>query len=157
MNGVAEHDSGGSDVSRIEYRVPYADTDQMGVVYYANYLVYFERLRNQLMEDLGLPYSELERRGFGLPVIEAHVRYLEPARYDDRLDILGRVGWVRRTRLCVECQVFRGDRLLADGYTVHACLDLARRRPTRIPEILMNAVRERMPMEENGFSAGTGP
>jgi len=59
--------------AQVLYRVPYADTDRLGVVYYANYLVYFERGRGQLMRDAGLPYGELERRGFALPVIEAHV------------------------------------------------------------------------------------
>lgn len=154
---AAEHDRVASGMSRIEYRVPYADTDQMGVVYYANYLVYFERLRNQLMEDLGLPYSQLEKEGYGLPVIEARVCYREPARYDDRLEIFGWIAWMRRTRLRVECRVVRGDRLLAEGYTVHACLDLTRGRPSRMPEVLLNAVRARTSDEENDSSLRTEP
>ena len=142
--------------SRITYRVPYADTDQMGVVYYANYLVYFERLRNQLMDDLGLPYAELERLGYALPVVEAHVRYVEPARYDDRLEVRGRLAWIRRVRLCVECTILRDDVLLADGYTIHACLDLNRgRRPTRIPAVLVQRAEERsVQRPEGGATSG---
>ena len=67
----------------MEYRVPYADTDQMGVVYYANYLEYFERSRTEMLRAAGLPYSELEKKGIILPVSEAYCKYLGPARYDD--------------------------------------------------------------------------
>ncbi len=122
--------------SRIAYRVPYADTDQMGVVYYANYLVYFERLRNRLLRDLGLPYRRLEEMGFALPVIEAHVEYREGARYDDELVISGRAVRGRGARLRVDCEVRRGETLLAGGYTVHACVNLRTGRPVRIPQEL---------------------
>ena len=71
----------------IPYRVPYADTDQMGIVYYANYFVYFERLRNELLRATGVPYRVWEERGLRLPVVEAHAAYIAPARYDDLLEI----------------------------------------------------------------------
>ena len=70
----------------IEYRVPYADTDQMGVVYYGNYLTLFERARNELMRGSGFTYARMETEGGAmLPVVEAHVDYHAPARYDDLL------------------------------------------------------------------------
>ncbi|NOY80494.1 MAG: acyl-CoA thioesterase [Kiritimatiellaeota bacterium] len=119
--------------SKISYRVPYADTDQMGVVYYANYLVYFERLRNQLLRDLGLPYRQLEDMGFALPVIEAHVEYREGARYDDVLVVSGLAVRGRGARLRVDCEVRRGETLLARGYTIHACVSLRTGRPVRLP------------------------
>jgi acyl-CoA thioester hydrolase len=119
--------------ARLSYRVPYADTDQMGVVYYGNYLTYFERARNELLRDLGLPYSEIERRGFGLPVLSAHVDYKAPARYDDLLEIRGWVGDRRAVRVQVNCAVYRADQLLAEGHTVHAFVELASLRPTRFP------------------------
>ncbi len=122
--------------SRLEYRVSYADTDAMGVVYYANYLVYFERARTQLLRELGLPYREIEARGIGLPVLEAKVDYHAPAEYDDLLQLCARVGWCRGARIQLLCEVFRHEVLLASGYTVHACLDLKSRRPVRmIPEL----------------------
>ena len=122
--------------AHVVYRVPYADTDQMGVVYYANYLIYFEMLRNQLLRDLALPYSELERRGYALPVIEANVQYKAAARYDDEIDVYGWLAWVRGVRLRVDCEVRCREALLARGYTVHACVDRQTLRPVRVlPEL----------------------
>jgi acyl-CoA thioester hydrolase len=122
--------------SHLPYTVPYADTDQMGVVYYANFLVYFERARSQLLRDIGFPYKEMERRGFALPVVEAHVDYKAPAGFEDELVISAWVGWVKGVRLQVCCAVHRGDQLLATGHTVHACIDIKTRKPVRvIPEI----------------------
>ena len=74
----------------LQYRVPYADTDQMGYVYYANYFIYFERGRNELMRAMNFTYKELEDMGIGLPVIEAHSNYRSPARYDDLLTVEAR-------------------------------------------------------------------
>ena len=122
---------------QLEYRVPYADTDQMGVVYYANYLVYFERSRNELMRAMGLTYKELEQRQLGLPVVSAQIDYKTPARYDDVLTIRAELAWVRGVRLQVNCRVCRGDQLLATGHTVHAVIDLRSLRPTRVPDELL--------------------
>ncbi len=117
----------------MQYRVPYAETDQMGVVYYAHYLVYFERIRSVLLRDIGLPYGELEHKGFALPVIEAHVAYKKPAKYEDELQIAGWLAWAQGVRCRVDCEVRRDGVVLAEGYTVHACIDRASGRPTRIP------------------------
>lgn len=120
----------------IEYRVPYADTDQMGIVYYANYLVYFERLRNELLREAGLPYIEIEKKGIMLPVIEAVCKYKNPARYDDLLEISGRVSEIKGARLTINCEVRKNGELLVEGHTVHACVSIATRRPIRPPEEL---------------------
>ena len=117
----------------VPYRVPYADTDQMGVVYYGNYLVYFERARNELLRAIGMPYSRIEAAGYALPVAQAHVDYRAAATYDDVLEIQGWVGWVKAVRLRVNCAVYCGDALLAEGYTVHAFVDRDTMRPVRIP------------------------
>jgi acyl-CoA thioester hydrolase len=118
------------------YRVPYADTDQMGVVYYANYLVYFERSRNELLRATGFTYRELEARGIGLPVVEAHVDYRISALYDDELQLIGKLTMAKGVRLRIDCSVMRGDEELASGYTVHCCMDLKTRKLTRIPHEL---------------------
>lgn len=121
----------------IVYRVPYADTDQMQVVYYANYLVYFERVRNELLRDTGFSYLEMEKQGIALPVSESYVHYRASARYDDLLEI---TGWCEGTKGCrvkICCEVKRGDLLLVDGYTIHACVNLKTLRPTRpTPELV---------------------
>ena len=119
----------------ITYRVPYADTDQMGFVYYANYLVYFERLRNELLREGGTAYKEWEARGILLPVIEAYCRYRAPAHYDDILTISGHLSLAKGTRIRIDYEVDRDKVILAEGYTVHACLKSSGR-PTRVPEEL---------------------
>ncbi len=115
----------------IPYRVPYADTDQMHVVYYANYLAYFERARNELLRTLGYTYRSLEADGLGLPVAEAHVRYMVPATYDDLLEITAWCEGFKGVRATIRCEVRRSGRLLAEGYTVHALVDLRTLRPVR--------------------------
>jgi len=123
----------------IQYRVPYADTDQMQVVYYGNYLTYFERIRNEVLRPAGFSYRELEAMGYALPVKEAHVNYYAPATYDDLLQISGWCESFKGVRLTIRCEVRRGDELLADGYTLHICCDLKTMRPARPPEKLLEA------------------
>lgn len=123
--------------THLAYRVPYADTDQIGIVYYANFLVYFERSRNEALRSLGLTYREMESEGILLPVIEAHCRYLQPALYDDLLEIHGWFEREGRTRVRACCEVRRGETLLAEGYTIHACLSRETRRPVRLPGIFL--------------------
>ncbi len=107
-------------------RVIYGDTDQMGVVYYANYLRYFEAARNEFIRAKGLRYRDFEARyGLLLPVAEAAVSYRQPARYDDLLDVEISLGEVRRASARFEYRILRDDgALLATGHTVHACVDL---------------------------------
>ena len=118
---------------RTSYRVPYADTDMMGVVYYGNYLTLFERARNELMRATGPSYAQMERDGLMLPVIEAHVDYRTPARYDDALEIAAWLDEARGVRCKVRCAVLRDGEILATGWTVHACVDAKTRRPARLP------------------------
>ena len=116
-------------------RVRYAETDQMGIVYYANYFVWFEVGRTDLLRQAGWSYREMEVDGFSLPVIESHCEYREPARYDDELEIRTTGALASPVRLRFEYQVLRsGDgSLLATGYTVHATLGRTRK-PCRLPE-----------------------
>jgi acyl-CoA thioester hydrolase len=135
-------------IAHVRYRVPYADTDQMRVVYYANYLIYFEMARNELLRQAGFPYREIEARGFALPVLEAQVQYHAAAHYDDELDIRGWVGWLKPIRIRLECAVYCGPSLLAEGHTVHAFVDLARLKPTRMPEEIAERLRATTPQGE---------
>jgi acyl-CoA thioester hydrolase len=105
-------------------RVIYGDTDQMGVVYYANYLRFFEAGRNELLRERGARYRDVEvEQGIHLPVVQAHVDYRAPARYDDLLSVETRIGAVGRASLRFDYRVLREGTLLAEGHTVHACLD----------------------------------
>lgn len=117
------------------FRVPYAHVDQMGVVYYANYLVYFEMARSAMLREAGLPYPEMEQRGVLLPVVEAHCEYARPARFDDLIAVQTRCTAIEGPRLRMEYVVRRGDETLATGHTVHVCMSPQGRilRPT--PEL----------------------
>lgn len=125
-------------------RVIYGDTDQMGVVYYANYFRYFEFARSEYFRSRGGSYSELEREGLLLPVVEATAAYKSPARYEDVLLVRTRVSEVNRVTLTFSYEIFREgspDTLLCTGRTVHACV---RRdgRPTRLPEGLVRLLHD---------------
>ncbi len=123
------------------YRVIYGDTDQMGVVYYANYLRWFERGRSEFLRQLGLPYSTIEQAGFHFPVAEVACRYANSARYDDVIQIETELSELRRASLSFTYRVSRAsDRcLLATGSTKHACVDHSGR-VARIPKILTAAI-----------------
>ena len=127
-------------MTSIEYRVPYADTDQMKVVYYANYLGYFERLRNELLRNTGFTYHQMEESGLALPVIEAVCHYKASARYDDLLTISGWVSEIKGMRVTIQCEVRRGEELLVSGHTIHACIDIRTGRPCRVPANLHSIV-----------------
>lgn len=106
-------------------RVTYRDTDQMGFVYYSNYLVFFEIGRTELLRELGRSYRECEDDGVYLPVTEASCRYREPARYDDIVEIRTRVTkWTRAAiDFAYECRRRGDNALLAEGTTRHVFMN----------------------------------
>ena len=122
----------------VEYRVPYADTDQMGVVYYGNYLTLFERARNELMRAAGYTYQHCEAEGFLLPVIHAEVDYRSPAKYDDMLEITAWVSLLKGVRVEISCEVRRRGEaaVLARGFTRHCFVSARDFRPVPPPEDL---------------------
>ena len=123
------------------YRVIYGDTDQMGVVYYANYLRWFERGRGELLRASGIPYVAIERRGMHFPVAELSCRYFKPARYDDLIIIETRITSVSRASLTFAYRIMREAEgaLLASGSTKHACVD-GQGRVMRIQRDLITAL-----------------
>lgn len=114
---------------RHRFRVIYGDTDMMGVVYYANYLRYFEAGRNEFLRAAGFAYRDLEAQGFILPVTEAWAKYHAPARYDDELTLTTTLEQVRFGSLRMTYDLVReaDDARIATGATVHACVDGAGR------------------------------
>lgn len=131
-------------------RVRYAETDQMGIVYYANYLIWFELGRVELLRSLGLAYSQLEtEHECILPVVEARCRYRAPARYDDEILIETRPELLRGTVIKFAYRILRkapdgqDPTLLAEGETVHVvCDDQLNRKP--LPEHYAEALRAMM-------------
>ncbi len=125
-----------------QVQVIFGDTDQMGIVYYANYLRYFEGARGAYWRALGRNYKDLEAAGVALPVVEAHCNYKRPARYEDLLDIDVEIGEVRGASLRFVYSVFRGTELLAEGHTRHAVIG-ENGRPRAIPDFMRNLIKTR--------------
>jgi acyl-CoA thioester hydrolase len=118
--------SGSRSEVRVDLRVIYGDTDQMGVVYYANYLRYFESGRNEFLRSRGLVYREFEsEHQVFLPVVEAQVSYKQPARYDDLVSVFTGLPRIGKASVRFEYRLVRGEELLATGHTVHACVSRA--------------------------------
>lgn len=119
-------------IFRTSLRVPYAHIDQMGFVYYANYFVYFEMARSDMLREAGIPYPELEKRGVLLPVVEAVCQYRKPAYYDDLLTVQTQVMDIEGTRLRIAYEIRRtkcgtaeqGEKndVVCTGHTLHVCL-----------------------------------
>ncbi len=128
----------------IEYRVPYADTDQMGVVYYGNYLTLFERARNELMRKCGYTYRECEEEGWMLPVIHAELDYKSPARYDDLLEITASVRALKGVRMEIACIVRRKgeEMVLVEGFTRHCFVSSATFRPVPPPQRFLDCIAQ---------------
>ena len=108
----------------------------MGVVYYANYLTFFEVGRVEYLRAAGTEYRAIEEAGISAAVTAAHVRYHTPARFDDLLTICTRVAEMGRVRFKIEYEIWReaDDALVASGYTEHALLDHRTLRPVRLPD-----------------------
>jgi acyl-CoA thioester hydrolase len=130
-----------------EIRVRYAETDQMGVVYYSNYLVWFEIGRVELLRSLGLAYSQLESLyGCILPVAEARCRYRASARYDDQIQIETQPALVRGSLVKFAYKIWRkasGEeerKLLAEGETTHIVCDKQMNKK-RLPEKYVTALK----------------
>jgi acyl-CoA thioester hydrolase len=126
-------------------RVRYAETDQMGVVYHANYLVWFEIGRTELLSAMGLPYDKLEsEEGLNLPVAEANCRYRQSARYGDDVRIETCATVLRPSVIRFDYQAKRvsDDALLAEGHTIHMVCDHERKRHP-LPEKYLAALRQK--------------
>ena len=120
----------------MDYRVPYADTDQMGVVYYGNYLTILERARSELMRACGYTYRQCEAEGWMLPVVHAEVDYHRPARYDDLLEV---TAWCRahrgvRIEIACEVRVKGSPEVLVEGFTRHCFVSTETFHPMPPPE-----------------------
>jgi acyl-CoA thioester hydrolase len=139
--------SDGDATGCVRFRVRYAETDQMGVVYHANYLVWCEIGRTELMRELGHAYADVEASGIRLAVAEANVRYSQSARYDDPIAVVTRVAAAQSRTITFAYEVFRDDdgagrRLLATATTKLIALD-ERGSPRRLPPVLLEHFRDR--------------
>ena len=135
--GETGADSGGHGFTHChKLRVRYAETDAMGVVYYGNYLTYFEVARVEYLRAAGIDYRSLEDAKMTGAVVAAHVNYHAPAKFDDELSLWSRCVSMGKVRFRIEYEVWReSDRtLVASGFTEHALLSHHNLRPVRIPD-----------------------
>ena len=124
-------------------RIYWEDTDAAGIVFYANYLRFFERARTEWLRSLGFEQEQLRASaGLGFVVTDTSLHYRAPARLDDKLEVTVRVGHVGQASMTVAQQARRADELLAEGTIRVGCIDLGTFRPRRIPEDILARIRE---------------
>ena len=130
---------------KTKIRVIYADTDQMGVVYYTRYFEFFERGRTELLRDLGSPYTEMEREGVGLPVVEAHCEYKKGPHYDDVIVVKSMITDVPRSTIRIDYELYNESErtLFATGYTIHCFLN-REGRPMKAPKAFVELIRKNL-------------
>jgi len=126
-------------VHEMTTRVLYAHTDKAGVVYYANYLQFFEMGRTEYFRALGRSYADFERLGVLLTVVDAHLRYLGPATYDDVITIRTWVTRIRRTRIDFAYEILDpAAQPICRGSTTLGCIDATSYRPRPLPEEMIS-------------------
>jgi acyl-CoA thioester hydrolase len=128
-----------------DYRVIYADIDSMGVVYYSNYLNWFEKGRTEFFREMDLPYTEVVKHGIMTPVSEVYCKYHKPAQYDDVVQIETSISSFTRVTVVFDYEIYRkSDRtLLVSGYTKHGFLDL-NGKIVRIPNFIHEKIKSLM-------------
>lgn len=122
--------------TQINLRVRYAETDQMGYVYYGNYAMYYEIGRVEALRKLGFSYKKLEASGVHMPVLSLHIDYIRPAHYDDLLGLVVCIPRMPQARICFRYELFREKELLSKGETILAFVSAATGRPLRLPTAL---------------------
>ncbi|MBT3355650.1 MAG: acyl-CoA thioesterase [Candidatus Scalindua sp.] len=127
--------------NEINVRVRYQETDQMGIVYYSNYFVYFEMGRIEFLRSVGISYAELEKENVFLAVADAHCKYRSPAVFDDLLVIKTCISMMKLARIEFSYEIRRvnEEALIAEGSTLLACLG-ANKKPMAIPEKIRDAL-----------------
>ncbi len=124
---------------RTEIRVRYAETDMMGIAYHGSYLPWLEIGRTELLREHGLPYAELERLGYRLPVLEVGMRYMKPALYDEIITIESSIAEKPVLRIRIDYRLTRAGVPIATGHSMHAFLN-HENQPVRPPAIFVEAL-----------------
>ncbi len=120
-------------------RVIYADTDAMGIVYHTNYIRWFEIGRNELMRQLGVAYTEMEKLGLNLPLTKVSCHYLLSAKYDQLVTVETKFDYIKKASIRFNSNIWdeEGKKLLVEGYTIHACVNMEGK-IRRIPQLLLD-------------------
>ncbi|MCF8267469.1 MAG: acyl-CoA thioesterase [Ignavibacteriales bacterium] len=136
---------------KTQIRVRYADTDKMQFVYNGKYLEYFEVGRTELLRHHGLPYSQVEARGYQLPLIEACVKYRQPAKYDDLLEVEARVNELYSGKVHINYSITRtgSGEIIAEGHTTHMFIKSDTKKPTRPPAFYIENLKKYFPRKDS--------
>ena len=134
--------------SQTSLRVRYAETDQMGYVYYGNYAMYYEVGRVEAMRNIGFSYSQMEEEGIMMPVLENHTRFLWPGRYDEMLTIHTHIKEMPGMRIRFHYDIYNEEgRLINQGETLLTFLRTADHKPCRPPKNLLDLLRPHFEIE----------
>ena len=137
-------------ITETRIRVRYGETDQMGYVYYGNYPAYYEVGRAEAMRELGMTYRQMEERGVMMPIASMHLIYIRPAHYDDLLTIRTMVKEFPSARMHFFYEVYNEkNKLINQGETILAFVDIKSGRPCPAPDWFLNAFRKKWPAKEN--------
>ena len=125
-------------------RIRYADTDQMGYVYYGRYANFYEIARVELFRSLGFSYKDLEDKGVGMPVIEMNSKFLLPIKYDEEIKIITYIKKIPNSKITFTYKLFNSENLIVnEAKTILTFIDLKRKRPVRIPTELMTIIKKK--------------
>lgn len=125
----------------VKYRVCYADTDQMGYVYYGNYARLYEIARVETLRSLGVSYKSLEDNGIGLPVAEHYTKFIAPGLYDDELTVICQVDMLPTAKIVFSYRIKNeADDLINEGKTTLVFMDLKTKKVIKAPDFIMNAL-----------------
>lgn len=127
-------------MNKLNIRVSYRDTDKMGVVYYANYFVFFEMGRTELMRQIGFTYDEMEKQGLYFPVVNAQCNYHAPAHYDDLITVETTISELKNVTVTFSYKIKCDDKVLVTGSTKHPLVNYAFK-PTKIPQNLKDLLQ----------------
>ncbi|MDY6069304.1 MAG: thioesterase family protein [Opitutales bacterium] len=122
-------------------RVRFSETDAMGVVYHSNYLNWFEVARVDLMDSIGMPYKKFAENKIHLPVVDAHLEYKRPAKFDDKLEVVAYIGEAPTVKIKVQYEVLRDGVLLCKGHTTHVFIG-EKGTPVKPPKEFLERLRE---------------
>lgn len=126
----------------INIRVRYAETDQMGFVYYGNYATYYEVARVEALRKIGFSYNEMELNGVGMPVIDLHTKYHQPARYDDLLTVKLTIAELPKARIVFNYEVTNPEgKLINSGETTLVFMNMKTMRPVKMPNKLAELLK----------------
>ncbi len=128
-------------VTEERIRVRYAETDMMGHAYYANTFIWFEQARSTYFRERGIPYKEIEARGYKFPVVEAQARYKGEVKYDDEITVRVWAAEMKRAAVRLNYEVVLEGDVLTEGYTWHVCVGNAFKAVT-LPEFLRELIEQ---------------